>query len=168
MAFHVWDNWSAVPETDIRTPGGRPCSSSAAITSVSSRSTAASRGSASDGRTSSVMVRKRSRCRISVGPAVTRTSANSETGTIRPVGVTTGKLPTSCVRRPLRIVVSPLSVRSSRRLPTLISATRKPSLNASTVAARSCVVSPASARRTRSGINRTSGAPSSRPGIGRN
>jgi feruloyl-CoA synthase len=82
MAFHVWDSWSAVPETERRTPGGRPCSSSGAITSVSSSSTAASSGRASEGRTSSVTVRRRSRWRISVGPAVTCTSASSEAGTI--------------------------------------------------------------------------------------
>ena len=61
----------------------------------------------------------------------------------------------------------PCSVRSTRLPPTVTSATRSPSLKASTVSPSSRAVTPLSASRSRLGNKRTSGAPSSRPGLGR-
>ncbi len=60
-----------------------------------------------------------------------------------------------------------MRVRSIRLLPRVTSVTRSPSLKASTERPKSRAVSPTSASRKRSGISRTSGAPSSKPGLGR-
>jgi hypothetical protein len=57
---------------------------------VSSSSTAASSGRASEGRTSSVTVRSRSRWRISVGPAVSLHLGQRRDRHDLPEGVTTG------------------------------------------------------------------------------
>ena len=73
-------------------------------------------------------VRTRSRCRISVGPDVTRTSESERTGRIIPDGATTGRLSICWVRT----FGGPVRTKSSRFPPTVISATRNPSLKMST------------------------------------
>ncbi len=84
-----------------------------------------------------------------MGPAVSTTLASESTGRISPARVTTGRLPTPCVRSTLRW--GPLSMRSMRLVPTVTSTTRRPSLKASTESANSRAVTPLSASRTRSG-----------------
>ena len=72
IAFQVWVNLSAVPDRVKRIPAGRPSPLSLSMTPVFNVSSATSRGTFSGGRISRVTVRARSRCLISVGPAVTR------------------------------------------------------------------------------------------------
>ena len=103
--------------------------------------------------------------RISVGPAVTWTSAREETGRIVPPGVTTGSAAMPWVST---IPSSgPINIRSICWPPSVTSATRTPSLKASTVTARSCADNPASAKRMRFGTIRISGSPNCRLGRGR-
>ena len=84
---------------------------------------------------------------------------------MRPSRVTTGRSLIPWVA--VTIFSGPVSDRSMRRLPMVISAMRMPSLKASMVWARSRAESPASARRNWSGMTLISGAPISRPGRGR-
>ena len=133
--------------------------------SASTSSIAASSGKPGASLTSSDTVRTRSKWRISVGPEVTSTSAKLSTGMIDPARVTTGMAPMPWVW--VMVSIGPRKVRSIRSPSTVTSATRKPSLYASTVEASSNALTPLSAKRVGSGITRTSGAPSSSPGIGR-
>ena len=127
---------------------------------------AASRGNSALGLTSRITVRSRSTWRISVGPAVILISAKEATGRMAPVRVTTGRWPMPWVE--VIWPSGPASIRSIRRPSTVTSATRRPSLKASTVSPSSCAVTPLSANNTGFGTILISGAPSSKPGCGRN
>ena len=147
----------------MRTPSGSPSRTSGAMIRERTVSIASSRVMPGGGRISRVTVRTRSRCSISVGPAVTSTSASERTGRMAPDAATTGRFSICWVRS----FGGPASTKSSRFPPAVTSATRRPSLNTSTVSPSSRTLTPLSASRARSGAIRTSGAPSSSPGFGR-
>ena len=112
-----------------------------------------------------VIVLSLSICLISVGPEVITTSAIDDIGSIFPLGVTTGIFSIPCVS--LIAFSFPLNVKSILLESTVISAILKPELNASTLNARDCAVILLSANLTLFGLTCISGAPSTKPGIGR-
>ena len=92
MASQVSASLSAVPEMRTLMSGGKPDAISGSITWLRRMSIASSSAMPGAGRISKVTVRERSRCRISVGPAVSTMSASELAGMISPPEVTTGRL----------------------------------------------------------------------------